>query len=240
VLVKNLEGVNHDAEIYSSIRDAKRDFREYTGFGFNKDYLDPASEKYNEKFSETKIYELELPDFLAPAAKSQRKNMKNLKDSQFDGFEYKGLKVKTKLAVEGGGKYRPMVLSGSGDVYSAFKKLQESDRERFYAVLLDMKNRVIGVDMVSQGTGTSAPVAPNEVYKPALLASAASVIFVHSHPSGDPEPSIADKELTQQLVQLGELMGIQVLDHVIVGRDKYYSFSDKGEICSGVPLFRMK
>jgi len=64
VLVKNFEGVNHDAELYKSFKDAKKEFREYAGFRFNKKYTDPISENFNEKFSETKIYELNLPDFL--------------------------------------------------------------------------------------------------------------------------------------------------------------------------------
>lgn len=64
VMVKNFGGINHDVEIYKSLKDAKKEFREYTGFRFNRQYSDPASEKYNEKFSETKIYELDLPDFL--------------------------------------------------------------------------------------------------------------------------------------------------------------------------------
>jgi len=64
VLVKNFEGINHDVEIYESFKDARKEFREYTDFRFNRQYTDPHSEKYSEKFSETKVYELNLPDFL--------------------------------------------------------------------------------------------------------------------------------------------------------------------------------
>lgn len=232
MLVKNFEGVNHEVEIYRTKRDARSEFREYTGFGFNKHYLDPCSEKYSEKFAETKIYELEMPDFLelSPLPKAEAKNRKKLKSPHFDGFEYRGPKVKTKLIVEGRGKYRPLVLSKSSDVFSAFRRLSEADRERFYAVLLNNKNKVIGVDMVSQGTGDYAPVVPDQVFKPALLASAAAVIFVHGHPSGDPEPSRADREITGELKKAGELLNIRVLDHVIIGRDGYYSFADKDEL----------
>ena len=63
-LVKNFEGVNHDVDLYGSFKQAKREFREYTGFGFNRSYSDPHSERYSEKFSETKIFELDLPGFL--------------------------------------------------------------------------------------------------------------------------------------------------------------------------------
>ena len=153
-----------------------------------------------------------------------------LKDSHFNGYEYEGYRVKTKLVIDGQNEYRPLRLSCSAEVYKAFKNLHESDKERFYAVHLDSKNKVLGVDMVSQGTIESSQVHPREVYKPAILNSAVSVIFVHSHPSGDPEPSVADKELTKTLEMAGEIMGIEVLDHVIIGRDEYYSFADKGEL----------
>jgi DNA repair protein RadC len=155
---------------------------------------------------------------------------RELKDSHFDGYEYKGYRIKTKLAIEGRGEYKPLKLANAHDVYDKFKKMHEADKERFYSVLLDNKNKVIGVEMVSQGDLSSAPVNPREVYKSALLASAAAVIFVHAHPSGDPEPSFADKEITHMLRQAGELMGVNVLDHVIIGRDAYYSFADKGDL----------
>ncbi|MFZ2146183.1 MAG: JAB domain-containing protein [Sedimentisphaerales bacterium] len=162
--------------------------------------------------------------------KSNRERV--LKDSYFDGYEYKGIKIKTKLAIEGEKRYRPMTMSTPADVYKVFGKLAQSDKERFYSILLDAKNNVIGVDMVSQGSIGSTPVVPRDVYKSALLASAASVIFVHPHPSGDPEPSYSDMEITNQLMMAGEMMGIDVLDHVIIGRDRYYSFSEKGKICN--------
>ena len=159
-----------------------------------------------------------------------RKNKTELKTSCFDGYEYKGYKVRTKLAIEGYKEYKPLKFSNSRDIYMAFKKLVESDKERFYSLFLDTKNNLIGVDMVSQGSLDSSLVHPREVYKSALLASASSVIFVHGHPSGDPEPSIADKEITRLLKQAGDMLQIGVLDHVIIGLDRYYSFADRGEL----------
>lgn len=153
-----------------------------------------------------------------------------LKDSYFDGFEYKGYNVKTNLVIEGQNEYKPLRFTAPVDVYKAFKNLGTSDKERFYSVLLDAKNKVIGVEMVSQGSVDSSPVHPREVYKSALLSSASSVIFVHSHPSGDPDPSESDRKITQQLKEAGELLGIEVLDHVIIGRGEFYSFSDNGEL----------
>jgi DNA repair protein RadC len=149
-----------------------------------------------------------------------------LKESYFDGYEYNGFRVRTKLVIDGDGEYKPLRFTTPAEVYRAFKNLGESDKERFYSVHLDNKNKVLGVEMVSQGCLDSSPVHPREVYKSALLSSAASVIFVHSHPSGEPDPSISDRAITEQLVRAGHLMGINVLDHVIIGRDGYYSFSD--------------
>lgn len=153
-----------------------------------------------------------------------------LKDSYFDGFEYRGYNIKTNLVIEGQNEYKPLRFSTPVDVYKAFKSLATSDKERFYSVLLDSKNKVIGVEMVSQGSVNSSPVHPREAYKSALLSSASSVIFVHSHPSGDPDPSESDRKITRQLKEAGELLGIELLDHVIIGRDEFYSFSDKGEL----------
>ena len=230
VLVKNFGGVNNEAELCPSFGEARKRFRQYTGFGYNDKYCDPESDRYEEKFSETRIYELELPPYLSVSPGRGHGRSRRLKDSGFDGFEYKGYKVKTKLVVEGHSKYRPLKLGSSHEVYGAFRSLSDSDRERFYAVLLDMKNGVIGVDMVSQGSANTSVVMPMEAFKPALLASAPSVLFVHSHPSGDPDPSMADMEITRQLVQVGEMLGVKVLDHVIIGREKFYSFADKGNL----------
>ena len=159
-----------------------------------------------------------------------RRKKAELKESCFDGYEYKGYKVRTKLVIEGHKEYKPLKLCSSSEVYTAFKKLVESDKEKFYSLFLDVKNHLIGVDMVSQGSMDSAPVHPREVYKSALLASATSVIFVHGHPSGDPEPSYCDKEITKLLKQTGDILQINVLDHIIIGLDRYYSFADKGEL----------
>jgi DNA repair protein RadC len=164
------------------------------------------------------------------ASSNGGRKRRELKDSYFDGYEYKGYRVKTKLVIEGRKRYKPLRLSKSVEVYDAFKGLKDTDREKFYSILLDKKNKVIGVDMVSQGSGNSSPVNPAEVYKAALLASASSVIFVHSHPSGEFEPSLDDRGLTALLKKAGELMGVEVLDHVIIGRDGYYSFADKRDL----------
>jgi DNA repair protein RadC len=100
--------------------------------------------------------------------------------------------------------------------------------EQFRVVLLDGKHRVISDHLVSQGTLTTSPVHPREVFKVAIRASAAAIVLVHNHPSGDPAPSADDLAITRRLAEVGDLVGIAVLDHVVVGHGKYASLADRG------------
>lgn len=96
-------------------------------------------------------------------------------------------------------------------------EMQHLDREHFKALLLNTKNRVIRIETISIGTLNSSSVHPRELFKNAVLYSAAAIILVHNHPSGDPTPSDQDIEITERLVEAGKLLGIEVLDHVIIG-----------------------
>jgi DNA repair protein RadC len=118
---------------------------------------------------------------------------------------------------------------GSGDVYAHFReRLGSEKREHFYAVLLDNKHRKIKDVAVSQGSLTASIVHPRDVFTPVVRESAAAVIFVHNHPSGDPTPSKEDIEITRRLREVGEIMGVRVLDHIVVGDGRYVSFVDDG------------
>ena len=120
-------------------------------------------------------------------------------------------------------------LRSSEDVFRHFsERLVKEKRELFYVVLLNNKNRKIREVKISEGSLTASLVHPREVYNPVIRESAAAVIFVHNHPSGDPAPSPEDLEITRRLKEVGEVMGIRVLDHVVVGHDRYFSFSDRG------------
>ncbi|MBI2210948.1 MAG: DNA repair protein RadC [Deltaproteobacteria bacterium] len=120
-------------------------------------------------------------------------------------------------------------LRSSEDVFRHFRKDFESEkREIFYVVLLTNKNRKIREVKISEGSLTASLVHPREVYNPVIRESAAAVIFVHNHPSGDPAPSPEDLEITRRLKEVGEVMGVRVLDHVVIGRERYFSFSDRG------------
>ena len=107
-------------------------------------------------------------------------------------------------------------------------RLKGKKKEHFLALLLDTRSRLIKVAEISIGSLDSSIVHPREVFKEAISASAASVIFVHNHPSGDPEASEDDIKLTQRLAQVGEIVGIDVLDHIIVGDKSYLSLKGKG------------
>ena len=120
-------------------------------------------------------------------------------------------------------------LRGSYDIYAHFRERLAGERhEQFYAVLLDNKHRKIKDVCISQGSLTTSIVHPREVYLPVIRESAAAVIFVHNHPSGDPTPSREDIELTQRLREVGNLVGVRVLDHVVIGQGRYVSFVDDG------------
>jgi DNA repair protein RadC len=118
---------------------------------------------------------------------------------------------------------------GSADVYAHFReRLADERREHFYAVLLDNKHRKIKDVSVSQGSLTASIVHPRDVFAPVVREAAAAVIFVHNHPSGDPTPSKEDIEITRRLREVGEVMGVRVLDHIVVGKGRYVSFVDDG------------
>ncbi len=117
----------------------------------------------------------------------------------------------------------------SRDVFNHFhERLRDKKKEIFIVLLLDGKNRRIKDITVSQGSLTASLVHPREVFNPVVRESAASIILVHNHPSGDPQPSVEDREITARLKDVGDLLGIKVLDHVIIGSGRYMSFADEG------------
>lgn len=108
--------------------------------------------------------------------------------------------------------------------------LRDEFKEHFFVVLLNTKNKIISWDEISRGDLNSSIVHPREVFKYALKHSANSIICLHNHPSGDVTPSREDIEITKRLVEVGELVGVRVLDHIIIGQNKYVSLREKGLI----------
>jgi DNA repair protein RadC len=113
-------------------------------------------------------------------------------------------------------------------VFEIFSFLMQETKEHFITLHLDGKNRIICMDLVSIGSLNQSIVHPREVFKTALLSNAAALILVHQHPTGDPGPSSEDIAITRRLKEAGEILGIKVLDHIIVGDGEYLSFVERG------------
>ncbi len=141
-----------------------------------------------------------------------------------------------KAAIEIGRRYQKHVQAGasfcsSQDVAAHYgPKMKDSKKETFKCLLLDTKNRVIREEEVSVGSLTASLVHPRDTFRAAIREAAAAIIFIHNHPSGDTRPSQEDILLTRRLVQTGEVIGIQVLDHIIVADSGFFSFRDNGMI----------
>jgi DNA repair protein RadC len=112
-------------------------------------------------------------------------------------------------------------------IFNIFSFLANETKEYFFTAHLDGKNRIVCIDQVSVGSLNQSIVHPREVFKTALLSSAAAIMLIHNHPSGDPQPSREDREITRRLKEAGDLLGIRVLDHIIIG-ETYMSFVEEG------------
>ena len=122
-------------------------------------------------------------------------------------------------------------FSSSHEVYSYYcRRFKNMKKEIFLCAMLDAKNRILRDNKISEGTLTHSLIHPREAFRDAIKESAASVIFVHNHPSGDPSPSREDIVITERLASTGEIVGIRVLDHIIIGDERYTSMKEKGYI----------
>ena len=162
------------------------------------------------KLSELSLKELQEIDGIGPAKAMQIKAL----------FEFN---KRHNLSKENG---KP--IKSAKDVFQyASQRILDDKKEQFMILLLDTKNRVIKDETISIGTLNASVIHPREIFKSAIKESANSIILVHNHPSGEPEPSQEDTEITEKLFDAGELLNIKVLDHVIIGKDNYYSFKEK-------------
>jgi DNA repair protein RadC len=146
--------------------------------------------------------------------------------------------VEIKAAIELGRRYQKPSIAGASfcsslDVAGYYRpRMKDLKQETFRCALLDTKNKIIREEMISIGSLSASLVHPRDSFKSAIRESAAAVIFIHNHPSGDVKPSQEDILLTRRLVQAGEVLGIQVLDHIIIGDGSYFSFKDQGLVFS--------
>lgn len=137
------------------------------------------------------------------------------------------LELGRRLAKEG--LERGPALRGPRDVFLFVQdEMRLLDREQFRTLMLNTKHQVLAQETVAIGSLSAALVHPRELFKGCIKKSAAAVILVHNHPSGDPEPSPEDVSLTRRLAQAGRLLGIEVLDHVIIGDGRYVSLKERG------------
>lgn len=121
-------------------------------------------------------------------------------------------------------------IRSSKDVYDLFRYLSNETKEHFVVLHLDTKNKIVCVDQVSTGSLNASIVHPREVLKSTLLSSAAAIVLIHNHPSGDPAPSKEDITITKRIKECCDVLGIRLLDHVITGDGDYTSLADQGHI----------
>ncbi len=122
-------------------------------------------------------------------------------------------------------------IRGPEEIHRHFHpRLRDCEHERFLVILLDSRHRVLREVTISQGTLTASLVHPREVFRAAVRESAAALVLVHNHPSGDPAPSGEDRQVTRRLIEAGRIVGIRVLDHVVVAERGYFSFCEAGEM----------
>ena len=137
--------------------------------------------------------------------------------------------VSIKMIKEASFLYQTRTISSPKDAYEMIKEqLEGLDREQFIIACLNTKNEPTNITVVSVGSLNKAIVHPREVFKTAILSNAASVMAFHNHPSGDTTPSDQDIQLTHRLVEAGELLGIKLLDHLIIGDGSFTSLKEKG------------
>lgn len=179
---------------------------------------------------------------LAIQTLSTFKNLKGIESASFKEFRcLKGIGsakiAQVKAAFELGRRLfqehdeKGPIFSSSDQVYAYYyPKLKDLKKEVLYCAMLDAKNRILRDCRISEGTLTNSIIHPREAFRDAIRESAASVIFVHNHPSGDPTPSRDDISITERLTQTGEVIGIKVLDHVIIGSRRHTSLMQDGYI----------
>lgn len=163
-------------------------------------------------------------------------NIKNLKNAKVNSLiEIKGIgKVKAielLSSIELGKRIffdndkNNIILNNSKKVYDYFKNIFINEyQENFYAVFLDVKSKLINYRLLFKGTINMSIVHPREIFKYAFLENASRIIVIHNHPSNDVSPSIQDIELTNSLFEIGKIIKVPVIDHIIIGRTNYYSF----------------
>lgn len=144
---------------------------------------------------------------------------------------HKGVVFKVKLVRQTRAGYAPTGFANAADVFATMRPyFAKLTVEELWVLCVDVKNRVIGSAMISRGTIDATLAHPRDIFQVALGANAASIILVHNHPSGNPEPGDDDIELTERVSAAGTLMGVPLLDHLVIGCERYVSLAERGKI----------
>ena len=141
---------------------------------------------------------------------------------------YVGYQTRVELVREGTELYKPVTISRPQEAYDFLKNVRKYDRESLYSIMLDAGNQVLGCEEVSRGALNTTRTHPREIYKSAILSNALGIILAHNHPSGNLDPSAEDIEFTRAVGRAGEIIGIELYDHVIVSDSGYASLRERG------------
>ena len=137
--------------------------------------------------------------------------------------------VRIQIVKERNVYYDSKAIKSPEDGYKILREfIGNADREMFIVACLNTKNETMNISVVHIGSLNASIVHPREVFKTAILSNAASIICAHNHPSGHPEPSREDIEVTKRLAEAGKILGIELLDHIVIGDERYYSLKEKG------------
>ncbi|MGI6712185.1 MAG: RadC family protein [Bacillota bacterium] len=166
--------------------------------------------------------------FLADASLEELKQFSGVGEAK--AAEIKAVIELGKRMVSAGNEIMPAVRSPQDAAHIMMEEMRFLDREHFKALLLNTKNQLFKVITVSIGSLSSTIVHPRELFKDAIKSSAAALILIHNHPSGDPTPSREDIEVTKRLIEVGGIVGIEVLDHIIIGNGQWMSLKEKNFI----------
>ena len=139
----------------------------------------------------------------------------------------KGMLIREVIARYGEKKVLGESFENARQVFEHFKRLKHAKQEEFHVLILDNKHRVILEQVITVGTLNQSLIHPREIFAPAISLRAAAIILVHNHPSLDPKPSDQDIEITKRLCEVGKIVGIKIIDHVVIGKN-YFSFADDG------------
>ena len=143
-------------------------------------------------------------------------------------MEYKGYKCKVQLVRENPEKYNEAIKIGqSDDVYELVKEIENLNQEVVLIISLDMSSKVIGINEIAKGGANGAGITAKEAFIPVLLSGGSRCIMVHNHPSGESKPSNSDLMMTRRIKEAGKVIGVDLLDHVIVGYNNHFSFSSE-------------